>query len=452
MLNSTLDIFSIGIGPSSSHTVGPMRAAKAFCESIPNLNAITRIQVTLHGSLAHTGKGHGTPAAVLMGLEGEEPATVDALAIPRRVITILESHQIQCLGAHRIHFDFNADLLFDFEKLLPGHSNGLCFQAFKESCLVHEAIYYSIGGGFIATPQQLQQSQAPLSVPYPFYTGNELFSHCAQQSCSVAELMLSNEQYCHPEVDIKARLLHIETVMQESIESGIHANNKNKNDLLMVKRRAPAIYQQVITDGPLNYAHPHKMNWLNVYAMAVSEENAAGHRVVTAPTNGAAGILPAIIRYHREYDQCSCDESVIALILTASAICNLYQSRASISGAEMGCQGEIGVACSMAAAGLTAARGGTWVQVENAAEIAMEHNLGLTCDPVGGKVQVPCIERNGMGAVKAVTASSLALTSQDSGYVRLDQVIDTMREIGHNMSSIYKETSKGGLAVNVTEC
>ena len=450
MYSSFSDVFSVGIGPSSSHTVGPMKAARAFCLLIPDLSLVSRIQTVLYGSLAHTGKGHGTHNAVLMGLEGFCPDKIDASTITPRVECILKNNQLNILGKKIVPFCFTDDLCFDYDEVLQGHPNAMRFKAFDhQGVIISEAVYYSIGGGFIQRADQ--DTVFSKSVPFPFETAEELFGLCQQHGMRVADLVRHNELSRLADDQLHSQLLQVDQVMMQSIERGMQQHSHGPLALI-VNRRAPLIYQKVIQHGDCRHGHPHPMNWLNLFAIAVSEENAIGARVVTAPTNGAAGIIPAVMRYHRGYDQHASDHSIAEFLLTATAICNLYKHNASISGAEMGCQGEVGVACSMAAAGLAAARGASLTQVENAAEIAMEHNLGLTCDPVGGFVQIPCIERNGMGAVKAVNACSLALTSEDVGCVRLDHVIKTMAEIGRNMNTIYKETSQGGLAVNVPEC
>ena len=445
------DIFSIGIGPSSSHTVGPMKAARDFLCCLPRLDIISRICITVYGSLAYTGQGHGTHTAILMGLEGHEPKTINTESTNKRIATILEKHRLNLMKQHAIEFHFNADFVFNKEQTQLQHPNTMTFTAYNDKNeLLEEATYFSIGGGFIEKKGQAKKNIC--EVAYPFKTADDLFSLCQSKNITVSELMLQNQlSYYEDNRAVQDDILTIERVMHECIHKGIQSTGVLPGPQ-RVSRRAAEIHQKAIQNGPLRLDHPDKMNWLNLYALAVNEENAAGNRVVTAPTNGAAGIMPAITQYHRHCDPNANDESIVTLFLTAAAICILYKENASISGAEMGCQGEVGVACSMAAAGLTAARGGSLIQIEKAAEIAMEHNLGLTCDPVNGQVQIPCIERNGMGAVKAVNASSLALINDEPGKVSLDAVINTMREIGQNMSSIYKETSKGGLAVNIIEC
>ncbi len=457
---SVFDLFSIGLGPSSSHTVGPMRAALAFLQehSESQFDQIRKITIRLHGSLAFTGIGHGTNKAILMGLEGAAPETIDPSLIDTRVEKIIETQKINLLTQKIISFDNNLDLQFDYEILLPHHPNGMHFKTFDaDNNIICNSIYYSLGGGFIISELQLKNpaSLPHHTLPFPFNSADELLTWCEKKSCTIAELMFENEKSWRSESDIKNQLLKIADVMEKSIDNGCETTHTILPGGLKVRRRAPGLYKKL---GSKDLAHQHKndallMEWLDLYAIAVNEENAAGNRVVTAPTNGAAGIIPAIINYFKYFcDGKTKTDKICDLLLTAGAIGILYKKNASISGAEMGCQGEVGVACSMAAAGLAAVLGGTIYQVENAAEIGMEHNLGLTCDPVKGLVQIPCIERNAMGAVKAVNAAQLALAGDGKHTVSLDMVIKTMREIGNNMSTKYKETSLGGLAVNVTEC
>lgn len=453
---SIFDLFSIGIGPSSSHTVGPMRAAKAFLDQhAPEaFNAIAHISVRLHGSLAFTGIGHGTHKAVLMGLCGESPESIDPFSVDARVEAITQHKNICLLVKKDIVFDAEKDVIFDYEHQLPHHPNGMTFTS-KNSHddVIHQAEYYSIGGGFIVSEKELQQPSdlKNHTLPFKFDTAKELLQHCEQQKCSIAEIMLKNELSWRDETTIRAQLKKIADTMALCIHNGCTATHTILPGGLKVKRRAPALYEKLKNAGDATMQGTLLMEWLDLYAIAVNEENAAGHRVVTAPTNGAAGIIPAVLEYLKHFYHAD-DNKIADYLLTAGAIGILYKKNASISGAEMGCQGEVGVACSMAAAALTAALGGTIYQVENAAEIGMEHNLGLTCDPVKGLVQIPCIERNAMGAVKAVNATQLALAGDGEHKVSLDMVINTMREIGNNMSSKYKETSQGGLAVNVIEC
>ena len=456
MTISIFDLFSIGIGPSSSHTVGPMRAALRFAqEQQHQLDDIDALSITLYGSLAYTGDGHGTLKALALGLMGYQPDAIDPDEIPTLLLQLQESKKLSLLNEKPIDFELKQNIILNKDELLPSHSNGMSFTAYnKDKQTLASTIYYSIGGGFVISEEESQATAEDITTPdfpYPFSTAAELITHCQQNAISIADVMLANEKVWHEESVIKQKLLHIAEVMLACIERGI----KNEGELaggLHVQRRAPELYKKLIALGPPALNHEHTMNWLNLYAMAVNEENAAGGRVVTAPTNGAAGIIPAILNFYNLFYKNPTEDGVINLLLTAGAIGILYKKNASISGAEMGCQGEVGVACSMAAGGLAAAMGGSVTQVENAAEIGMEHNLGLTCDPVNGLVQIPCIERNAMGAVKAVNAAQLALAEDTSNKVSLDMVINTMREIGRNMNSIYKETSLGGLAVNVPEC
>ncbi len=452
---SVFDFFSIGVGPSSSHTVGPMKAAYQFVLSLGNGTGISRLQVTLHGSLAHTGLGHLTHQAILMGLEGHQPHLIDPNTIHDRTLTILQNNKISMPSGRQIAFNFNEDLVFDKEKKFSYHSNAMQFFAFdKNGNSVCHKVYYSVGGGFIeeeGVGSSNHHAYYEESIPYPFKTADELLSLCERHKLTIAELMLENEKCFSTLGEIENNLNEILSVMLESIDEGCQATAMIPGSLKL-NRRAPNLYQSILSSGEPKKGHPHPMNCLNCFAMAASEQNASGGRIVTAPTNGAAGIIPAVIKYHLCFDQNSNTKSVHQFLLTAAAICTLYKLNASISGAEMGCQGEVGVACSIAAAGLAAARNASLFQIENAAEIGIEHNLGLTCDPVGGLVQIPCIERNAMGAVKAVNACSLALVSNCRGKVTLDMAIDTMRQIGQDMKTIYKETSLGGLAVNVPSC
>lgn len=452
---SVFDLFSIGIGPSSSHTVGPMRAAYDFMQhQVEQLQRIAKVTVRLHGSLAFTGIGHGTNKAVLMGLAGELPDSINPMTINDRVEKIITTKEIKLLNKHTIHFDNDQDVIFDYQVVLPHHPNGMTFISYDENNhIIHQMIYYSVGGGFIVSEKQLENPEkiAEHALPFQFDSAAELLQHCEKQQCSIAQLMMKNELSWRDEKAIRQKLKDIATVMSECIQQGCVSTETILPGGLKVKRRAPALYQKLKNAGDPKIQGTLLMEWLDLYAIAVNEENAAGHRVVTAPTNGAAGIIPSVLEYLKRFYTDS-DDKIAEFLLTAGAIGILYKKNASISGAEMGCQGEVGVACSMAAAALTAALGGTIYQVENAAEIGMEHNLGLTCDPVKGLVQIPCIERNAMGAVKAVNATQLALAGDGEHKVSLDMVINTMREIGNNMSTKYKETSLGGLAVNVIEC
>jgi len=455
MTLSVFDIFKVGIGPSSSHTMGPMRAARAFVAGLKRdglLEATQEIAVRLYGSLALTGAGHGTDRAILAGLEGAEPETVDPDSIEPLLKRVRASGRIKLLGEHEIAFDEPMQLLFMHHERLPRHSNGMRFTAFAAAQrLLREEDYYSIGGGFIVRGDEAEapEAHAHAPPPYPFASGAELLTLCREHGLEMFELMLANERTWASEAQVRERLLHLWQVMQRCVERGFHQSGLLPG-VLKVRRRAPKLYRMLTESGtakPLDV-----MDWVNAYALAVNEENAAGGRVVTAPTNGAAGIVPAVLHYYRRFETGANDAGVIRFLLVAAAMGMLYKRNASISGAEMGCQGEVGVACSMAAAGLVAALQGTTEQIENAAEIGMEHNLGLTCDPVAGLVQIPCIERNAMGAVKAINAARLAMRGDGSHKVSLDQVIATMRQTGADMSTIYKETSQGGLAVNVPEC
>lgn len=455
---SLFDLFSIGIGPSSSHTVGPMLAANAFLGLLHDkdyFDKTERIKIELYGSLALTGKGHGTDKAILNGLEGKMPQTVDPASMIPRMQAILQSKQLSLDGRKIIHFDEKNDFLFLQKELLPKHSNGLRFSAYTgEGQNLLTQIYYSIGGGFILTDEAFyQKTTDSQQLPYPFTTAQQLISLCQENQLTIAELMLKNELSWRQESAIRSGILTIANIMQECIENGCHHPGTLPGGLNL-KRRAPALYQKLIEHKgiPSVFEQADIMNKLNLYAMAVNEENAAGGRIVTAPTNGAAGIIPAVMKYYQEAHDRLSDEATYTYFLTAAAIGILYKEGASISGAEVGCQGEVGVASSMAAAGLTAVLGGSIAQIENAAEIAMEHHLGMTCDPVMGLVQIPCIERNAMGAVKAVNASRMALIGDGQHCISLDKVIKTMKQTGKDMQSIYKETSMGGLAVNHAEC
>ncbi|HEY2032743.1 MAG TPA: L-serine ammonia-lyase [Rhizomicrobium sp.] len=456
---SVLDLFRIGIGPSSSHTLGPIRICKRFLEelsaSLP-LQSISRIVVELQGSLALTGQGHGTPKAVLLGLSGIDPETIDPDEADHLVGQVCEANEISLRQEHVIAFNPERDIVFAYGVIPSLHPNGMKLSAFgSDGTMVFEETYYSTGGGFIATAKQLQaptpndRIASGHAVPFAFCSGAELLAHCARECMSIEEVIYANEDVIRPRAETDERLDRVVQAMSACVQRGLTRGGILPGSLA-VKRRAPAIWRK-LQEGPGGNEPERLFDWLNVYAMAVNEENASGGRVVTAPTNGAAGILPAILRHYcLNGDNATRDAR--RYLMTAGGVGLLYKQRASISGAEMGCQGEVGVACSMAAAGLAAIWGATPQQVANAAEIGMEHNLGLTCDPVGGLVQIPCIERNAVGAVKAVNAARLALHSTEPSKVSLDQVIETMRQTGLDMSSKYKETSKGGLAVNVVEC
>lgn len=455
---SVFDLFSIGIGPSSSHTVGPMLAANAFLQLIQEKNhfdKIQRVKVELYGSLALTGKGHGTDKAIVNGLESKEPETVIPETMVPRMHEILSSHTLNLAGKKKISFNEATDFLFLQKELLPKHSNGMRFSAYDSSGnLLINQIYYSIGGGFITTEEDFNKSAEDTNPPpYPFSTAEQLLKLCKEHNFSIAELMMANEKTWRSAEAIHKGILAIAKVMDDCISNGCQHDGILPGGLNL-KRRAPALYKTLMDQKGVKsvFEHSDIMNHLNLYAMAVNEENAAGGRIVTAPTNGAAGIIPAVLKYCQMAHDKMSNEDIYTYFLTAAAIGILYKKGASISGAEVGCQGEVGVASSMAAAGLTAVLGGTIEQVENAAEIAMEHHLGMTCDPVLGLVQIPCIERNAMGAVKAVNATRMALIGDGQHHISLDKVIKTMKQTGMDMQSIYKETSMGGLAVNLPEC
>ena len=459
MTLSLFDLFKIGIGPSSSHTVGPMVAARRFLnelEAVGKLAQVQRVRVDLFGSLALTGKGHSTDSAVILGLLGERPDQIDPASVDSILEGIASSHQLNLGGVILVDFIAETDLCFNKQTFLPEHSNGLSFLAFDSSGVVlHESTFFSIGGGIVCSRDELllQQSQLSLpDVPFPFANATELEKLCKDNGFSVAQLMRINESALHPELDIDAKLMEIWGVMQGAIERGCSASGVLPGPQRL-RRRAPGLFNELTERAKKGSAdHFEMMDWVSLYAMAVNEENAAGGRVVTAPTNGAAGVIPAVLHYFLQFSSAATDEGIAEFLLTAGAVGLLYQRNASISAAEVGCQGEIGVACSMAAAGLCAVLGGSVGQIENAAEIGMEHNLGLTCDPIGGLVQVPCIERNTMGAVKAINAARLALRGDGKHLVSLDSVISTMLQTGRDMQSNYKETSLGGLAVNVVAC
>jgi L-serine dehydratase len=459
MAISVFDIFKIGIGPSSSHTVGPMRAAFEFAvkmEQTGLIGRVDRLMVELFGSLGATGKGHGTDKAVMLGLEGEMPDRIDPDRIPARLESIREQGKIALLKRWPVDFIEKRDLLFH-RKVLPYHSNGMRFTVFDSlgNGLLQKD-YYSVGGGFVVSGDTAAADRLTADdtvLPYPFKSAADLLKQCVDHRKPISSIMLDNEKAWQGEKGIRNNLLAIWQVMQACVERGLHEEGILPGGM-KVKRRAANLYRQLT--GAIPRQTPGvpvgTLDWVNLFALAVSEENAAGGRVVTAPTNGAAGIIPAVLHYYWKFYAGADEEGVIRFLLTAAAIAILYKENASLSGAEVGCQGEIGVACSMAAAALAEVLGGTPEQVENAAEIGMEHNLGLTCDPVGGLVQVPCIERNAMGAVKAINAARIALRGDGTHFVSLDKVIKTMRETGADMKTKYKETSRGGLAVNLIEC
>ncbi len=463
MAVSAFDLFKIGIGPSSSHTVGPMRAARLFADRLASeglLDRVARLRVELYGSLGATGKGHGSDKAVLLGLAGHQPDTIDVNAVPGYLKAIRDDGRLTLLDRHPVAFDEKADLVFNRREALPLHANGMRFTAFSaDGGEIANRIYYSVGGGFVVSEEvaadgALQKKIAPDTtiLPYPFHTGDELLSVCERETLSIAQVMRVNERHWRSDAEIDAGLLRIWQVMQDCVKRGCSTDGVLPGGY-KVKRRAPELYRQ-LTANPEAALRDQLvvLDWVNLYALAVNEENAAGGRVVTAPTNGAAGIIPAVLHYYARFIPGSNDQGVVDFLLTAAAIGILYKENASISGAEVGCQGEVGVACSMAAGALCAVLGGTPKQAENAAEIGMEHHLGLTCDPVGGLVQIPCIERNAIASVKAINAARMALRGDGTHYVSLDKVIKTMRETGADMKTKYKETSRGGLAVNVIEC
>ena len=473
MFLSVFEIFKIGVGPSSSHTMGPMTAAARFlddlrggAEKIPGAGRLARLGASLHGSLAFTGKGHGTDRAVILGLIGHEPATLDPDKAEALEAEVRRTRRISPPGLGALEFDPEADLVFDFGPPLPGHANGLVLRAFDERGNPYMTqTYYSIGGGFVVTEaeleaekaakaQTLHAAKAAMGYPYPFGSAAEMLEMGHASGKSIAEMKRANEcvhQGIGPR-ELTVQIDRICQVMNACIDRGLRMEGILPGGL-KVKRRAKAIHRQLLAEQGSNQRQPHAANdWLSVYAMAVNEENAAGGRVVTSPTNGAAGVVPAVIRYYRDHCIGATEAGVETMMLTAAAIGGLIKHRASISGAECGCQAEVGSASAMAAAGLCAALGGSNAQIENAAEIALEHHLGMTCDPAAGLVQVPCIERNGLGAIKAVSAASLALRGDGTHFMPLDNCIETMRQTGEDMNTRYKETSLGGLAVNLPEC
>ena len=462
---STFDLFKIGIGPSSSHTVGPMRAAARFIERWlieggagdgGDLARTARVRAEVFGSLALTGRGHGTDKAVLMGLEGHWPNLIDPDVIPAALERIRASKRIRLFGRHEIGFDEKHDLIMNKRQKLPFHTNGMRFTAYDtHGEVIATRDYYSVGGGFVVNQDEAAEDRIvadTTDVPYPFNSGDELLAQVAAHGITIAELMYANEQVWRTRAEIDAGLDEIWAAMRSCVDRGIRSSGTLPGGL-HVTRRAPLLHAELVarpeaaTEDPLTM-----LDWVNLFALAVNEENAAGGRVVTAPTNGAAGIIPSVLHYYDHFIPGANLQGVRDFLLTAAAVGILYKENASISGAEVGCQGEVGVACSMAAAGLTAALGGSPSRIENAAEIGMEHNLGLTCDPIGGLVQIPCIERNAMGSVKAINASRMAMRGDGKHKVSLDKVIKTMRDTGNDMKDKYKETSRGGLAVNVIEC
>lgn len=455
---SVFDIYKVGIGPSSSHTVGPMRAAKEFLHDAAkklDLNQATAIKVELFGSLGQTGKGHGTGKAVILGLAGEDPETVDTTHVDAFLADTEKNQCLKLLGEHEIKFPREGAITFHRRKTMPRHANAMELRLYKGDEVIYKDLYYSIGGGFIVRDadfddtleEAIEQSSKP--IPYPFDSAAELLEQCNEHGLRISSLMLANEKVFRSEKEIRDRLMHIWQTMDECIDRGIKTEGILPGGL-KVRRRAPGLYQRLKNERS---ADPMQtMDWVDLFALAVNEENAAGGRVVTAPTNGAAGIIPAVMKYADKFISPLDEETVVRFLLTSAAIGILYKKNASISGAEVGCQGEVGVACSMAAGALAELMGGNVSNVENAAEIGMEHNLGLTCDPVGGLVQVPCIERNAMGAIKAINAARLALRGSGDHKVSLDKVIKTMWDTGNDMKTKYKETARGGLAVNIIEC
>ena len=460
MAVSTFDLYKIGIGPSSSHTVGPMRAAARFVEhhlaEAGRLGDVARVRAEVFGSLALTGRGHGTDKAVLMGLEGHWPNRIDPDLIPAALERIRGSKLVRLHGGREIAFNEKSDLVMNKRQKLPFHTNGMRFIAYDANgAEIASRDYYSVGGGFVVNQDEAAEDRIVADttpVAHPFSSGDELLARCAESGLSIAQLMLENERAWRSDDEVIAGLRELWQAMQDCVARGIRETGTLPGGL-HVSRRAPSLHAELSAKPEAAMRDPLTvLDWVNLYALAVNEENAAGGRVVTAPTNGAAGIIPAVLHYYDRFCAGANEKGVFDFLLTAAAVGILSKENASISGAEVGCQGEVGVACSMAAAGLTAALGGTPGQVENAAEIGMEHNLGLTCDPIGGLVQIPCIERNAMGAVKAINASRMALRGDGKHKVSLDKVIKTMRDTGRDMQDKYKETSRGGLAVNVIEC
>lgn len=470
MFVSIFDVFKVGVGPSSSHTMGPMVAAGRFLElmqngvSIPGAGSPAAVACSLHGSLAWTGKGHATDRAIILGLSGHMPETINPDDINDIEVVVRKHCEVTPVGFPVLTFNPETDLTLDFDVVLPGHTNGMVLSAFDaDGQLRNREVYYSVGGGFVVTEDELANRVDDLKAmrsdlvnagfPFPFATAADMLKMGDDTSKSIAEMKLANEVKAHGDRSkVKQRLDAIMAAMDDCIDRGLTQDGELPGNL-KVKRRAKAIHEALLSERGINVAQPHAVNdWLIVYAMAVNEENAAGGRVVTSPTNGAAGVVPSVLRYYREHCIGASADGIYDFMLTAAAIGGIIKHNASISGAEVGCQGEVGSAAAMAAAGLCAALGGTNTQIENAAEIALEHHLGMTCDPVGGLVQIPCIERNGLGAIKAVSAASLALRGDGTHVVPLDACIETLRQTGRDMDEKYKETSRGGLAVNLPEC
>ena len=457
MALSVFDIFKIGIGPSSSHTVGPMIAALRFVNRLDQaalLEKTRRLHIEMFGSLGATGKGHKSDMAVVIGLHGYRPETLDPDLVPGLIEQVRSSGVVTLLNRHDIAFDESTHIKFNRRDTLPQHSNGMRFKAFDASeQLLMKKEYYSIGGGFVMNCDRVRVNLTPdISIPYPFNSGQQLLDICQRNELTIAQLMMENERHYRSQEEVRQKILQLWEVMQACVKRGCSATG-NLPGFLHVRRRARQLHEQLSSRPDQSLSDPLAMlDWVNLYALAVNEENAASGKVVTAPTNGAAGVIPAVLHYYVNFVPGASEQGVIDFLLTAAAIGILYKENASISGAEVGCQGEVGVACSMAAGALAAVLGGSVPQVENAAEIGMEHNLGMTCDPVGGMVQIPCIERNAMGAVKAINAARMALRGDGTHYVSLDKVIRTMMQTGADMQSKYKETSRGGLAVNIIEC
>lgn len=474
MFLSIFDIFKIGIGPSSSHTMGPMSAAARFLEDLretrrpggrerePGAGDLAALGASLHGSLAFTGKGHATDRAVVLGLAGFTPDTLDPNVAEALETEIAATRKVGPPDLPELAFNPSRDLIFDYDLTLPGHANGLIFRAFdKRGNLYLQETYYSIGGGFVVTEAELnardnctdlRTEKSAAGYPHPFGSAREMLEMGATSGKSIAQMKWENELSHMTDKALGLKIDQVRTAMFACIDRGLSIEGELPGGL-RVKRRAKKIHDSLLAEAGMNLAQPHVANdWMSVYAMAVNEENAAGGRVVTSPTNGAAGVVPSVLRYYRDHCVGATDDGMRDFLLTAAAIGGLIKHNASISGAEVGCQGEVGSAASMAAAGLCAALGGTNAQIENAAEIALEHHLGMTCDPVGGLVQVPCIERNGLGAIKAVSAASLSLHGDGKHFMPLDNCIEAMRQTGVDMQTKYKETSLGGLAVNLPEC
>jgi L-serine dehydratase len=456
MALSAFDLYSVGIGPSSSHTVGPMRAAKKFADRLREdglLVHVARVQAQLFGSLGATGHGHGSPKAVVLGLEGEDPATTETDGADLRIDRLRAEPVLQLAGSHRVPFDLDDDLVMHRRRSLPAHPNGMTFAAYDaDGSPLLEKTYYSVGGGFVVDDAATGADRVVLDdtrLRFPFATGKDLLETCARERLSISDVMLANERAWRTDTEIHDNMLQLWSAMEACVERGIQREGVLPGGL-RVPRRAPALFRELSatpSQDPLDV-----IDWVNLFALAVNEENAAGGRVVTAPTNGAAGIIPAVLHYYVRFVPGANEDGIVRFLLTAAAVGILFKTNASISGAEVGCQGEVGSACSMAAAGLCEVLGGSPEQVENAAEVGIEHNLGLTCDPVGGLVQIPCIERNAIASVKAINAARLAIKGDGSHKVTLDKAIKTMRDTGRDMKTKYKETARGGLAVNVIEC